>query len=203
MTTNHDLPTSAYLSNNSQSNAEEIRFLLKAANLSQRAAAKYLNVDERTMRSWCAGDGKPPFPVYRALEFRAAYPASLMRMIESNDRTISAIQEGRISGLGAIDDPDVKAKHFVELERLKLLNEELRALLRMDQAFHNRQEAYLRMNQQWLPQGNGEPTINLLDNFDSAEEEFIAAKAECDRIASQIRSNKRRTSIDASFQIKE
>ena len=63
MYANRDLPITASHSDNAQADAEELRFLLKAANLSQRAGAKYLNIDERTMRSWCAGDGKPPAPV--------------------------------------------------------------------------------------------------------------------------------------------
>ncbi len=189
MYANRDFPITASRSENAHTDAEELRFLLKAANLSQRTAAKYLNVDERTMRNWCTGDGKPPAPVLRALEFRAAYPAGLMRMIESNERTINAIQDGRITGLG--DSPDAKVKCLAELERLKRLNEEHRAMLRMDQAFHRRQEAMLGMNEQWLPRGSGLPTDDSLDEFDAADEEFRAAQAECDRITNDIRAGKR------------
>jgi DNA-binding transcriptional regulator YiaG len=193
MHANRDLTITASHSENAHTDAEELRFLLKATNLSQRTAAKYLNVDERTMRSWCAGDGKPPAPVLRALEFRAAYPAGLMRMIESNERTINAIQDGRITGLG--DDPDAKVKCLEELERLKRLNEEHRAMLRMDRAFHRRQEAMLGMNEQWLPRGSGLPTDDSLNEFDAADEEFRAAQAECDRIAKDIRAGKRRATL--------
>ena len=168
-----------------------LRFLLDAANLSQRSAAKYLGVDERTMRSWCAGDGKPPPAVMRSLEFRAAYPAGLMRMIEANERTIRAVQEGRVSGLGDNTDPDSRALALAELMKLKRRNEEHRALLHMDRAFHRRQEAMLGMNEQWLPRDTGMPTEDSLDEFDAAEKEFLAAKAECDRIASEIRTGKR------------
>jgi DNA-binding transcriptional regulator YiaG len=191
MNANRDLPSSASLSDNDPTDAAELRFLLKASNLSQRSAARYLNVDERTMRSWCAGDGKPPAPVLRALEFRAAYPAGLMRMIESNERTICAIQEGRISGWGEGNDPEVKAKFLSEMESLKKRNEEHRAMLHMDQAFHRRQEAILRLNEQWLPRGNGVPTDDALNEFDAAEADFQSAKEECDRIAKQIRSGQR------------
>lgn len=193
MHANRDLTITASHSENAHTDAEELRFLLKATNLSQRTAAKYLNVDERTMRSWCAGDGKPPAPVLRALEFRAAYPAGLMRMIESNERTINAIQDGRITGLG--DDPDAKVKCLEELERLKRLNEEHRAMLRMDRAFHRRQEAMLGMNEQWLPRGSSLPTDDSLNEFDAADEEFRAAQAECDRIAKDIRAGKRRATL--------
>lgn len=191
MNSNRDLPSSVSLSDNDPTDAAELRFLLKASNLSQRSAAKYLNVDERTMRSWCAGDGRPPAPVLIALEFRAAYPAGLMRMIESNERTICAIQEGRISGWGEGNDPDVKAKFLAAMESLKKRNEEHRAMLRMDQAFHRRQEAMLGLNEQWLPRGNGVPTDDVIDEFDAAETEFHAAKEECDRIAKQIRGGQR------------
>lgn len=191
MYTNRDLPITASHSDNAHADAEDLRFLLKAANLSQRSAAKYLKVDERTMRSWCAGDGKPPAPVLRALEFRSAYPASLIRMIESNERTISAIKEGRISDLGDGSGPETRTNLMAELEVLQKRNEEHRALLRLDQAFHRRQEAMLGMNAQWLPRGSGVPTEDCLDEFDAADEEFRAAQAECDRIAGEIRSGKR------------
>lgn len=191
MYANRDQPIKASHSDNANEDTEDLRFLLKAANLSQRSAAKYLNVDERTMRNWCAGDGKPPAPVLRALEFRAAYPASLMRMIESNLRTISAIKEGRISGVDDRSGAETKRNLMAELEVLQMRNEEHRALLRLDQAFHRRQEAMLGMNAQWLPRSNGAPTDDTLDEFDAAEEEFLAAKVECDRIASEIRTGNR------------
>jgi DNA-binding transcriptional regulator YiaG len=191
MYANRDLQITASHSDSAHTDAEELRFLLKAANLSQRSAAKYLNVDERTMRSWCAGDGMPPAPVLKALEFRAAYPASLMRMIESNERTISAIQDGRISGLGDANGSETKRNLMAELEILKRRNEEHRAMLRLDQAFHRRQEAMLCMNEQWLPRGSGLPTEISLDEFDAADEEFRAAEAECDRISKAIRAGKR------------
>ncbi|CAM8657082.1 Cro/C1-type helix-turn-helix domain [Oxalobacteraceae bacterium] len=191
MSANSDLPSLAHSSSNILSEADQIRSLLKQANLSQRAAAKYLNIDERTMRAWCAGDGKPPPLILKALEFRAAYPASLMRMIESNERTISAIQDGRILDLRNSNDLEAQANLLTELERLKKLNEEHRALLRMDIAFHSRQEAYLRMNEQWFPHGNGAQSEGVFNEFDAAEQEFHAAKADCDRIASEIRKGKR------------
>jgi DNA-binding transcriptional regulator YiaG len=184
-----DLSITTSQSDAADAGAEELRFLLKAANLSQRSAAKYLNVDERTMRTWCAGNGKPPAPVIRALEFRAAYPAGLMRMIESNERTISAIRDGRFSGLG--EGTDVEVKCLAELEKLKKLNEEYRATLRMDRAFHRRQEAMLGLNEQWLPRGSGLPADDLLDEFDAADEEFRSAQAECDLITKEIRAGKR------------
>ena len=39
--------------------ADRLRSMLAAAGLSQRAAAKLLNIDERTMRRYCAGATVP------------------------------------------------------------------------------------------------------------------------------------------------
>ena len=191
MNANREQPSSASLSENNHTETGGIRALLKKARLSQRAAAKYLNVDDRTMRGWCSENGNPPAPVLRALNPKHAYAEGLSQMIVANDRTIKAIEEGRISGLGDVGDSETKTNLLIELEKFKKRNEEHDALLRLDQAFHRRQEAMLRMNEQWLPRGSGVPTKDSLDAFDAADEEFRAAQAECDRIVSEIRSGKR------------
>ena len=191
MKANREQPSSASLSENNPTDAGGIRTLLKEARLSQRAAAKYLNVDDRTMRGWCSEDGNPPAPVLRALNPKHAYAEGLIQMIAANERTIKAIEEGRISGLGDGSDPETKANLMAELQKLKKRNEEHDALLRLDQAFHRRQEAMLKLNEQWLPRGSGVPTKDSLDEFDEAEEEFRSAKEECDRIAKEIRAGKR------------
>ena len=49
--------------------AKELRRLLKAADLSQRAAAKLLAIDERTMRRYVGGDSKIPRAVEYALRW--------------------------------------------------------------------------------------------------------------------------------------
>src|SRR5882724_3875143 len=67
--------------------ADRLRTLLKLGGLSQRAAARLLNVEERTMRQWCAGHGKPPTSVFRALNPRLTHTENLRRMIESNEET--------------------------------------------------------------------------------------------------------------------
>jgi DNA-binding transcriptional regulator YiaG len=48
--------------------AQHLRDLLLRANLSQRAAARELGVDERTMRYWAAGQTTPPLMAFLALE---------------------------------------------------------------------------------------------------------------------------------------
>jgi len=48
--------------------ATRLRRLLLRANLSQRAAADELGVNERLMRRWCAYESTPPKMVFLALE---------------------------------------------------------------------------------------------------------------------------------------
>lgn len=48
--------------------ADRVRELLLRAGLSQRGAARELDVDERTMRHWCAGSYPPPKMAFLALE---------------------------------------------------------------------------------------------------------------------------------------
>lgn len=191
MNANPEQPYSACLSEKSPADGGGLRTLLKEARLSQRAAAKYLNIDDRTMRGWCSVDGIPPAPILRALNPKHAYAEGLIQMIAANVRTIKAIEEGRISGLGDGSDHEAKTNLLAESGRLKKRNEEHEALLRLDQAFHRRQGAMLSMNEQWLPRGSGVPEKDLLDEFDAAEEEYRAAQAVCNRIANEIRTGMR------------
>jgi len=187
---------------NNYTNKDEIRPLLEEARLSQRAAAKYLQVDSRSMRAWCSEGGKPPAPVLKALNFRNAYAEGLKQIIAANERTIKAIEEGRISSIGGRDADEIATNLVAEVERLKKLNEEHNALLQMDQAFHRRQQACLRMNEQWLPQGSGAPTEESLAEFDAADEAFKEAQAACERIIDNIRSRKTGSSQTAESKVR-
>ena len=171
--------------------ADRLRALLKRAGLSQRAAATLLNVEERTMRQWCAGQGKPPTSVFRALNPRLTHTENLRRMIESNEKTIAALQDGRITGLGYGRGPSDPQSVAVEIDRLRKRNEEHRALVRLEEAFQRKQEAYFGLNGQWLPNGIGLPTDESISEVDAATEEFRAAQAEVDRITREIRAGKR------------
>ena len=171
--------------------ADRLRDLLKRAGLSQRAAARLLKIEERTMREWCAGQGKPPASVFRALSPRLTHTEYLQRTIESNEKTIEALQDGRITGMGygpGLSDPQSVA---LEIDRLRKRNEEHLAMVRLDQAFHRRQEAFLELNGQWLPHGNGLPADDSISEADAAEKEFRAAEAEVERITQEIRAGKR------------
>ena len=173
--------------------ADRLRALLKQAGLSQRAAARLLNIEERTMRQWCAGQGKPPASVFRALNPRLTHTENLRRMIESNEKTIEALQDGRITSLGCGRGPNDPQSVVVEIDRLRKRNEEHRALVRLEEALQRKQEAYFGLNGQWLPRGEGLPgrRWSILQRVDAAEKEFRAAQAEVDRIIQEIRAGKR------------
>jgi len=171
--------------------ADRLRALLKRAGLSQRAAASVLNVEERTMRQWCAGQGKPPTSVFRALSPRLTHSENLRRLIESNEKVIAAMQDGRITGLGYGRKLGDHQSVVMEIDRLRKRNEEHLALLRLEEAFHRQQEAYFNLNEQLLPIGNGLPKNESTSEMGAAQEEFRAAQAEVDRIAQEIRAGKR------------
>lgn len=171
--------------------ANVLRELLAKAALSQRAAARLLNVEERTMRYWCAGQVQPPGWVFRALSPRLTHAENLRRMIESNEKTITALEDGRVTGVGfgpGISDPASAAK---EIERLQKRNEEHHALLRLDEAIRRKQDAYSRLNLQWRPHGSGLPIEENISEVDAAEAEFRRAQAEVDRITQEIRTGRR------------
>ncbi len=178
-------------SNKNSTDADRLRLLLKRAGLSQRAAATLLNVEERTMRQWCAGRGKPPASVFRALNPKLTHIENLWRMIESNEEMIKAIQDGRLTGLGYGSEPSDPQSVVVEIDRLRKRNEEHRSLVRLEEAFQRKQAAYFELNGQWLPRGNGLPTNESISELEAAEEEFRAAQAEVDRITHEIRAGKR------------
>jgi transcriptional regulator with XRE-family HTH domain len=186
--TDRDTPSQARNSSHSDStDADRLRALLELAGLSQRAAARVLNVEERTMRQWCAGNGKPPESVFRALNPRLTHSENLRRMIQSNERTIEAIQVGRITGMGYGGGPSDAQSAKMEIDRLRKRNEEHRALQRLDDAHERRHSAYLAFVGQSLPQGSGVPADETISELAAAQEEFRAAQAEFDRIAQELR----------------
>lgn len=185
-------PAAAPIDSDTPSSADRLRVLLRFAGMSQRAAARYLNVDERTMRMWCAGQGVPPEFVFRALSPRLTHTEHLKRLVERNEETIGALRDGRITGLGfgpGLSDPGSAA---AEIRRLELRNEEHLALIRVEEAFHRRQEAHSPVYRQWRPHGTGAVDLDDIDELEEADSEFRAAQAEVDRITEEIRAGKRR-----------
>ena len=70
--------------------------------------------------------------------------------------------------------------------------EEMASIERERKAFDRRQAAWLAVHRQFLPLGNGRPTLDSMKEFDAAEKEWQAASAEMDRIADEIQTGKRR-----------
>ena len=171
--------------------ANRLRQLLSEANLGQREAARLLGVEERTMRQWCSGQGTPPASVFRALSPRLTHIEVMQKAIDSNDTIIAGIDDGSLKGFGygggpsAPDSAQRMREHYVKK------NEELRALLRVQEAFERKQRALFAMNGDALPYGAGVISDEKIDEVDAAEAEFQAAKREVDRITQEIREGRR------------
>ena len=70
--------------------------------------------------------------------------------------------------------------------------EEAASIQRASLGFERLQKAFLNVNHQLLPNGNGQPTQESLDELDEAEAEWRGGQAEMSRITAEIRSGKRR-----------
>jgi len=191
MSVDRDAPSEAPASSPFSTQAKVLRQLLERAGLSQRAAARQFKVDERTLRYWCAGQLEPPSWVFRALSPKLTHKENLQRMIESNEKTIAALQDGRITDLGFGPGPADRQSVPNQIDWLQKRNEEHRSLLRLEDAFERKQEAYYQLHRQWLPHGNGLPTEESISAVDAAEAEFRAAQAEVERIRKEIAAGKR------------
>jgi transcriptional regulator with XRE-family HTH domain len=192
MNDEHNAPSQSPDSSPSQStDADRLRALLTRAGLSQRGAARLLNVEERTMRQWCAGQGTPPVSVFRALSPRLTHMENVHRLIEENEMSIKAMQDGRITGSGYSPPLAGPESVTVAIEHLRKLNEQHHALLRVDRAFLRQQEAFLDLNSQSLPHSDGVLTDESMSEARAAQEEFRAAQAELERISREIYSRQR------------
>jgi hypothetical protein len=63
--------------------AEHVQALLDRANLTQRAAADELDIDERTMRRYCSGEAEVPRAIIMAL--------NLLVITRGNERVITFV----------------------------------------------------------------------------------------------------------------
>jgi transcriptional regulator with XRE-family HTH domain len=192
MNSKHERPSSAVNSTQeSPTDAARLRRLISAAGLSQRAAARELGIDERTMRYWCAGEHSPPAMAYRALDPRVLHYENLKRLIRENRRVIDLIEAGKMTvGRGpVIGDSSASME---EAHRLRRKNEEFEVMIRVEDAFQRRQSAFLAVHSQWSPHGTGIPSEQSIAEFEAAETEWRAAVQEEDRIVQEIRSGKRR-----------
>lgn len=178
------------MSTKRQADVDRLRELLAKGELSQRAAARELGVDERTMRYWCSGDYDPPAMAFRALDPVLLHRENLKRTIRNNDQVIELLEAGKMSvGMGPeLGTPRTAA---AEARRLRRKNEELRALLHQEEAFQRRQEAFFAVHRQFLPRESGQPSEDSIAEFDAAEAEWRAAQREVDRIVKEIRAGLR------------
>jgi transcriptional regulator with XRE-family HTH domain len=170
--------------------AERLRERIKEAGLSQRAAARELGVDERTMRYWCAGEYTPPPMALRALDRRVRHHESLHQAIRSNQQQIDLLDSGRMA-LGCRSDLSTPSAAAAEAHRLRRVNEELQALLRLEEAFQRRQAAFLRLHGQFLPRSRGALTDQCISEFEAAEDEWRTVQQDVDRIVKEIRAGRR------------
>ena len=102
----------------SVSDAEGIRAQLEAAGLSQRSGARALDIDERTMRRYCAGDLPVPTAVTMALR--------LLTLAHRNDRVIELIDARGAKLVYKRVDGGSSDITGSEKQRLKSLNEKYR-----------------------------------------------------------------------------
>jgi transcriptional regulator with XRE-family HTH domain len=171
--------------------AAELRQLISEAGLSQRAAARELGIDERTMRYWCAGNPPPPAMALRALNRRVAHRLTVLRTIEQNKQQIEMFESGRMT-IGYGPELGTPSAAAAEAYRLRQQNEELESLLRSEDAFQRYQEAIFAVRHQFLPHGNGQPSEDSLAELEAAKAEHEAARREMDRIVAEIHAGKRR-----------
>ncbi len=128
----------------------------------------------------------------RPLNSKLVYVENLRKRIESNRETLQALREGHITGMGYGPGPSDPGSVAIEMQRLERRIEEDQALLRLEETMERRDKAHWEgVFPQWMPHGNGAPTLESLSALDAAETEFRAAKAEVDRIGQEIRSGLR------------
>jgi hypothetical protein len=166
--------------------SDKLRFLLKRAELSQRGAARLLGIDERTMRMWCAGQGTPPASVFRALDPQLTYSEHLRQRIEMNEQHIEVLKSGRLHELPRDYRPVDAEATRQEIEHLSKRNEAYSSILQLHDCFHKMQEAHGVVIKEWLTPGFG-ASAESLRAFDVANQQFVAAKENVDRITEIIR----------------
>ena len=158
-------------------------------------------------------------PPARTIERRpfspSAYADNLRLQIHSNENTLQALVDGRITGMGYVNSassvrslaeapPSVfdggltimgngTSIHSAvslarEIERLERRIVQDRALLRMHEAKEQLDHAHAEVRRDWQPQGNGTPSLQAIAWLEETEREFRAAQAELQRHVQQGRA---------------
>lgn len=153
--------------------AEIIRSLIEQANLSQRQAARELDVEERTVRHWCNGTRDAPRFAILALERLATYDKEIRddllvsrwhHHMMQNDQQIEFLESGNVAlGYG----PGPGSKRGAQMEAIIL---------------RQRNEAYARMIRLRVRKLLGEASVSgseqerdVLDRLEDAWQERQAA----------------------------
>jgi DNA-binding transcriptional regulator YiaG len=170
---------------------DRLRELISKSGLSQRAAARELGVDERTMRYWCSGDQAPPAMALRGLDPFVRHRENLARMLRGNEKQIEAIESGRITGMGYGSSPSDPNSAAMQVAHLRRKNEELRLLLRQDSAWQRRQAAFEVLVQQSTPNGTGQINAEAVAELDASWEELKAVETEVAKLTEEIRAGLR------------
>jgi len=145
----------------------------------------------------------------------SAYADNLRRRIRSNENTLQALLDGRITGMGYVASasnarslaqapPSVfdggltgmgygtsihsAASLAGEIERLEQRIVQDRALLRMHEAKEQLDQAHAEGRRDWQPQGNATPSLQAIAWLEETEREFRAAQAELQRHVHQRRA---------------
>lgn len=153
--------------------AEVIRALIERANLSQRQAARELDVEERSVRHWCSGTRDVPRFAILALERLATYDKGIRddllvsrwhHQMMRNDRQIEFLESGTVAlGYG----PGEGSKRGAQMEAVIL---------------RQKNEAYVRMIRLRVrkllgeaPPSGSEQEMDVLDRLEDAWQERQAA----------------------------
>lgn len=191
MITNHELPSQTVVDGHSQSEgADKLRELIAKAGLSQRGAARELGIDERTLRYWCAGKGKPPPMALHALDPKIRHRINLTRAILADQQQIDLFESGTMTvGYGPKSGDASNAT--AELRRLRLRMKETKSLLRQDVTFERYQSALFAINGQSLPYGSGMSSDESVAELEAAHAEWREAEEDVERIVREIRAGLR------------
>ena len=65
----------------------------------------------------------------------------------------------------------------------------MQSIDRVEQAIKIHNEAFIKMRNEFYPNGNGVISVETLDAFDAADAAFNAAKVEMDQLAAEIRND--------------
>jgi DNA-binding transcriptional regulator YiaG len=171
--------------------ADRLRELIGCAGLSQRAAARELGVDERTMRYWCSGDQTPPAMAFRGLDPFVRHRESLKRTLETNELQIRMMESGKMTGMGYGPSIADKSSTNMQIDALRKQNEQCRLLLRQDAAWERRQKAFAALVQESTPNGKGQISADAIAELDASGEQVEAVEAEVAKLTAELRAGLR------------